>query len=440
MHRSPPPLAGSAGTRPERTAARAAPLVVWLATTLGGATAARGGFTGSTPAFFSRPTSLYGVESKIHLDRNRFQEASESLTRALHEEPDNVRIAVQLADTHYRLREFDRAIQILENYAGLSTREVNLYYRLGLCYDRRQEYRTALGFYHQALRLDPHLLAAYVKIAQVREKQGLVYDAAKVLRRVLAIKPDYTPALEELAIVHRAIKSNTKNIHRRGNMVFLFTDYRQLAQIERLFPLLDAHRENLEEKLAYRIPAIWLKIVPKVERFNGPPAFYDDIEDSIHVSAAALERQDRVVIAHELAWAYLTRMAKKNAPRWLVEGLALVEAHPGFVDRTPLRTLDVKWEELDRRLTAEKNYLDFEHNPPAARMALLKSYLLVRFLLESYGWPAMRALLDEYRQGETEFARLAPKILNIPFDALMARWNMYAITRYYFGAERDYRF
>jgi|GEM_PF-1005154 len=398
------------------------------------------GFTGSTPAFFKKPSSLWAVESKIHLDRMRYQEAARSLTRALHEEPDNVKIAVQLADVYFRLHEFDRATEILQNFVSLSTREYNLYYRLGLIFDHRQQYQTALGYYYKALQLDPVLLAAFVKIAQVRIKQDLVYDAAKVLQQALQMKPDYTPALEELKIVNQLIKSNVHNVYRRQNLVIQFYDYCQVALIERMYPLMEAHRQNLEEKLGYHIPAVWVKIVPKVERHNGPPVFYDDIEDCLHLSIAALERQDHVVFAHELTWLYLTRMTKKNAPRWLIEGLALVEAHPCFVDQTPLRTTELRWVELDRALTAEKNYLDFAHNSPKMTMVLLRSYLLVRFLLENYGWPSVRALLDEYRKGETQFEKLSFRVLHIPYSALVAKWNMYAISRYYFSPEKAYKF
>ncbi|MBI4859259.1 MAG: hypothetical protein HY815_03160 [Candidatus Riflebacteria bacterium] len=315
-----------------------------------------------------------------------------------------------------------------------------MYYRLGQLFDHRREYRTALGYYYKALQLDPYLLAAYVKIAQVRIKEGLVYDAAKALTRVLQIKPDYTPALEEMKIVNRLIKSNLHNIFRRQNLVIQFYEYTQLPLIEKLYPLMEAHRLNLEDKLGYHIPTVWVKVVPKVERHNGPPAFYDDVEDCIHLSIAALHRQDHAVFGHELTWMYLTRLTHKNAPRWLMEGLALVEAHPSFVDQIPMRTTELRWLDLDRRITAEKNYLDFERNPPQMQMVLLRCYLLVRFLLESYGWPTMRVLLDEYRKGESQFEKLTWKVLNIQFDALEARWNVYAITRYYFGAEKDYKF
>lgn len=398
------------------------------------------GFTGDTPAYFNKPSTIYGVEAKIHLDRNRLQEGVESLTRALHDEPDNVKLATLLADTYYRLRDWDKTISILQNYVQLSTREHNIFYRLALCFDHKGDLRTALGYYHQALRQDPGLLPAYVKVAQVRLKEGLVYDAARVLRHVLTLKPDYTPALEEMKVVNRLIKKNEHNIYRRGNLVILFTDFNQHALLERLYPMLEAHRQNLEEKLAYHIPSVWVKIVAKVERHNGPPAFYDDVEDCIHFSIAALERQDHALFAHELTWLYLTRMTKKNAPRWLMEGLALVESHPAFVDKTPLRTLNLKWTDLEQRLTAEKNYLDFERNPEPVNHTLLISYLLTRFLLENYGWPTVRQILDEYRGGATQFDKVCYKILNIQFDALVAKWNMYGITRYYFGAERDYKF
>ena len=57
---------------------------------------------------------------------------------------------------------------------------------------------------------------------------------------------------------------------------------------------------------------------------------------------------------------------------------------------------------------------------------------MVRFLLEKYGWPTMRAVLNEFRKGETRFDPIVRKIMHIDFRTLTAKYNSYAITHFFF--------
>ncbi|MBI4871911.1 MAG: tetratricopeptide repeat protein [Candidatus Riflebacteria bacterium] len=388
---------------------------------------------GSQPAIYQRPSTMAAVESEMHLARRRWEVAVETLKRSLHDQPDNVQLAQKLAEVHIRLEQYDKAIQVLEEYLTHSSAKNNLPFVLGYCHDKLNHFQEALGYYAKALRLQPGRLSIYVRAAQIRQRQGLVYDAAKVLRKALEIDRDFAPAIEELAIVNKLIKMNRSNVYRRGNMVILFRDYRQFTMIDRLYPTLEQHRLNLENNLKYHLPLLWVKVVRKIDHHENPPALNNWSEDVLLVTEQAVETQNVDAIAHELAYLYLLKMTDNSAPRWLAEGLALWESRPKFLSSTPLRSTDNIWPEELRFLSSEKKYLEFDKQPEPVRRQLVRAFALTRFLLDNYGWEGMRKILWRYREGETRFSSIAWQTLHIELRLLQARWNMYAITNFFFS-------
>lgn len=390
--------------------------------------------SGLGPLLNSRPETWHLTEARIHWDRGRIRQATELLVRALHENPANLEVVTWLADAYIRQEQFAEAIKLLSNYASSSTRARNYYYRLGYSYGRRGDYRNALGFLTKAVEVDPYLLRGYLDIARVRRKQGFMHDAEEALKRALQISPGYKPALEELKLVTERIASNNFNIYRKNNMVVHFPDHGFGKKVEEFYPLMEAHRRNLEDKLKFHLPEVHVKVVHKIERHFSPPAFYDDLEDAVYLSEAALDASDHVAFGHELTWMYVQRMTRKAAPIWLVEGLALMESHPAFIDRTPLKTTEIKFAELDRSLAMEKRYLEFDKVEELGEekvISLVAAYSVVRFLLESYGWPSMRAILGRIRDGETTFEKIVPKVLHIEMETMEAKYATYVMSRFF---------
>ncbi len=415
-----------------RTLARRLGLVA-LAASILGAGAAQAAFTGRDPVIYQRPSTMFAVESQIHLARKRWETAIESLKRALHDQPDNVRLAQKLGELHIRLEQYDKAIAVLEEYLSSASSRNNVYYLLAFCHDRLNHFREALGYYTKALQTEPGRLTIYVRAAQIRLRQGLVYDAAKILRRALEIDRDYTPAIQELTIVNKLIKENKSNIYRRGNLVVLFRDFRQFTQIDALYPALEQHRNNLEANLKFHIPTLWVKIVKKIDHHDNPPALNNWNEDVLEVTEETLEKGNHEVIAHELAYLYLLKMTGNNLPRWLAEGIALWQSRPRFLANTPLRSTDNRWPEDMRFLSSEKKYLAFDKQDLATKRQLVRAFVLTRFLLDNYGWEGMRKILAAYKDGETRFSTIAWNTLHIQLQMLIARWNVYVITNFYFN-------
>lgn len=408
-------------------------LAVGLALLLLGASPALAILSRTDPVFARGTSSIHHVEARLHLDAQRTELALESLTRALHDRPDDLETAVKLADLHYRARRYAKSVDILRDYVDRASVRRNVFYYLALSFDRLDDFRNALGYYYKALTLDPRLLKAYVRIARVRVRQGLVFDATRALKKCLEINPDYFPALQELRVVNRLVRLNAENVYRKDNVVVLFPDSKLYGAVDALYPRIQRTIEFLERNLKYHVPEVWVKVVGKVPRFENPPAFYDHPEGCVYLEVEAVKTGEATALIHELTYLYLRRMGKNNCPSWLAEGLALFVSRPSVLADTPLRSLRDRDLDFRRTFSPEKSYLRWETTTEESRKALLRAFLCVRFLLDSYGWPAMRKVLAAYRDGASSFEKVCWDVLHVDFESLRRRWDVYAVSNYYFS-------
>lgn len=373
------------------------------------------------------------TEARIHLARRRIPEAIYSLTRALHEHPDNLDIAYKLADLHYQRREYDKAIALLKAYLDRSTSKRNLYYPLGLSLHKTGRLRDALGAYARAVQIDPTHKKAYVRMAQVRIRQGLPFDAQETLRKVLQLDPQYLPALEEMKIAQKLATSTPQSVFRKRNMVILFHDPKELPMVERAYPFLEAARRKLEDDLKYHIPIVWVKLENVIRRFHHPPAMYDAPEDSLLVELATLEKADYAPIIHQMARMYLEKMGHGRVPQWFAEGIALHYAEPAFLRCVALRTVDPLNIKIPRDEYVQRTYLRFDQNPELLKRYLAQAFVVARYFLEHYGVVGLRKLLLTLREGGVDFWEAAWKVLHLEKSVFLRRFEVYAIRGHYFA-------
>jgi len=397
------------------------------------ATAAPAYFTKDDPVIRHEPTNIYHVESRLHLDRNRWDSAVASLTKSLHENPNDLGAAIKLADLHYRSRRYAKSIDILRDYVTRATPQNNVFYYLALSFDRLDDFRNALGYYYKALEINPRLLRAYVRIARLRVRQGLVYDAASALKKCRAVDPDYYPALQEQRVVDRLIRMNAENVYRKDNVVILFPDHRLYRHVDEMYPRVKQSLEFLERHLKYHVPELWIKVVKRVERHDHPPALYDHIDAAVYVEEDAVKKGELQALLHELTYLYVRRVCKTGCPDWLAEGLALWVSRPAFLAESPLRTLDARDLDFIQKFPRDKTYLRWEQAPPPMRRKLLVAYLFVKYLLDTYGWPVMRKLMAAFADDSSRWEKICWSVLHLDAQTFRRRWDVYAMTNYYFS-------
>jgi tetratricopeptide (TPR) repeat protein len=131
--------------------------------------------------------------------------------RASHQQVDGA-VNQLLGIIHYSaLRNDKKAVFYFEESLKFSPRDMDTYYGLGLAYTRMGEYGKALEAYKKSLEMgnttDPEL---HFQIGRMQLNLGKDDLAQAAFEKALALKPDYTLALENLALLYHKKKEIPK--------------------------------------------------------------------------------------------------------------------------------------------------------------------------------------------------------------------------------------
>ena len=240
---------------------------------------------------FRRSSSIHAHSARLLLDRDKKQDAIQEIKKALHSHPGNRGLSIKLAQMYYSSDKLDKSLELLLPFQALSTRKSNVYYYIGLCYDRKKQYKDAYIYYKKAFKLDPTHYKSKLRIAQLFIKKGLYYDAATHLKNLLEINPEYQPAQLEFELTLRLIKENKHNIFRRGNLVVTFPDYNLIRDIEEWYPFLQEKVFYMQNALGIQNQVVWIKVVPQIDTRAKPPAQFRRMENKIYLTIDTLKKK-----------------------------------------------------------------------------------------------------------------------------------------------------
>ena len=136
-----------------------------------------------------------------------------------------------------------------------------------------------------------------------------------------------------------------------------------------------------------------------------------------------------VTLWHELAHVITLQLSEQRVPRWLTEGISVFEekrARPEWgreMDIPFARAIDrgqvMKLKDLNSGFT----------NPETISLAYFQSSLVVDHIVEVYGQPKLRALVQSYATGiDTETA--IKQVLGVEIDALQKTFDVFLEQRY----------
>jgi tetratricopeptide (TPR) repeat protein len=96
-----------------------------------------------------------------------------------------------------------RALLELKNAAGVSPNDAEVYYQMGVAYQKAQDVRSAVKSFQKALAIDPKHAAAQLRIAEMMaaaNDQSIIQEARTRLEKILGDSPASVDALDVLAI------------------------------------------------------------------------------------------------------------------------------------------------------------------------------------------------------------------------------------------------
>ncbi|MBI1310743.1 tetratricopeptide repeat protein [bacterium] len=120
--------------------------------------------------------------------------AIETLERCLQKQPDRISTLVNLGAVCNRMHDYRRAIEWLNQAIRIDWRSTEAYYNLGVAWLKLKDFGQAKQMLQEAIRLQPDMIEAWYNLGLVFQKSGNVQLAASWYRKVLAEKPRHEKA------------------------------------------------------------------------------------------------------------------------------------------------------------------------------------------------------------------------------------------------------
>lgn len=136
-----------------------------------------------------------------------------------------------------------------------------------------------------------------------------------------------------------------------------------------------------------------------------------------------------VTLWHEMAHVITLQLSEQRIPRWLTEGISVFEEKRARAEWG--REMDIPFARaMDRGQVIKLKELNSGfQNPETISLAYFQSSLVVEHIVEVYGQPKLRELVQSYATGiDTEEA--IRKVLSIELDALQTTFDAFLARRY----------
>jgi arylsulfatase A-like enzyme/Flp pilus assembly protein TadD len=148
-------------------------------------------------------------EGRTLLVQGRFDEAADTLTRALQSDPGNPTILFQRGRALLAAGHADRAGEDFSAVLALNPRNPDALQNLGSVRLAKGDLDGAAALFQRILDAAPDSPKALTSLGIVRVRQGRFADARPLLERALALEPDSETAKERLAAVNEQLSAPT---------------------------------------------------------------------------------------------------------------------------------------------------------------------------------------------------------------------------------------
>jgi len=220
---------------------------------------------------------LNSARGLLQADKN--MEALELLNEIVQQEPGNIEIARMRGLAWYNLKEYQKAIDILQAVLIYDPEEVNLYIDLCACYFLLEDYQMGSIFARKGLEKDPenqYLLRGY---ALVLKNLGEVDEAVAVLLKVVTKNPNDTEGWQFLGNIYadalgevmeakkcfeKIVEIEPDNYQAWARLCYiLFRDVSdsEAESLEQVYEIAKRISENSDDKIAVILQHVFVKFL-----------------------------------------------------------------------------------------------------------------------------------------------------------------------------------
>lgn len=388
------------------------------------------------------------LRAEVALHDENLPEARQFLERARKQRPDSPEVlrvlgaACKVADDQTCYADAEKANAKVNPTDGRFHTEVARWLEMG------HRYREVLDLLNQALVRDPELWQAHAALGMGYARVADDVNARKQLEDAYSGDPFDVRTSNQLKILYDGVLKEMVLLP--GRAVDLRIHRRDRKALERTIqPYLQKAYDDLVKKYGFA-PArpLQVEIFPTVEQFSvrtvGLPRLGAHAVCFGHLITSRSPVEDpfnwKNVLYHELSHVFHIQASDGRVPRWLTEGLAMMEstwADPRWRSRLDRR----QWDRLQAGELAKIATFNLAFTQAESMDEVVDAYhqamFLVEYLNEQYGFAKLQALVAGHRDGSAT-TDLIVKILGVTpeaIDAAFATWLRQKLIRY----EKDFR-
>lgn len=384
------------------------------------------------------PARVFRAE--MLLDVEDYEGAQEELERALEVNPSSLEALSVLAGLHYVRGDERRYAEVKERVRAINPRYAGLLVKTAELAAEQRRYADAAVIAREAVELDPEAWDAYGTLGLNEFRLGRVDEAKASLERAFEGDPYNVWVYNNLDLLDTFENYDVRTIDG-----FEFMLHKDEADV--LMPYLskvatEAHK-TLSERYGDRPRGrVRIELYPRSADFSvrtvglaGLGALGVSFGDVLALdSPSARERGTYnwvTTLWHEMAHTITLGVSNSRVPRWLTEGMSVVEerrARPGWGDRiTPEFLLAYDEGELPPVSRLNEGFI----RPPTPQhlgFAYDMASLVVEWIEETQGFDALVRMLHGYRDGRgTE--QILQSVLGADLETIDAGFDRWLRSR-----------
>ena len=388
------------------------------------------------------------LRAEVGLHDEDYPVAQSFLARAQAQRPDSldvlaVRAALaKLADQPTEFTKAEAAAKKLNPDDG------RLWLVTGEYLEMAHRYRETLLLLQTAIQAQPELWSAHAQLGMSYARVADDKNAKKELETAYGGDPFDVRTANQLNVLYDGVLKQMVTLP--GKLVDLRVHRKDRKAFEReMLPFLQEAMAALQAKYGF-VPdkPIQVEIFPETEQFSvrtvGLPQLGAHAVCFGHLVTSRSPNEKpfnwKMVLWHELSHVFHIQMTDGRVPRWLTEGLAMMEsawANPRWAMRMDRRAYD----RLHAGQLAHVATFNLAFSQAQSMQDIVDAYyqsmLLTEFLSDRYGFAKLRNLVAGYKTGATT-TELVQRELGVTPDALdtaFAAWLAQKLARF----DKDFR-
>ena len=330
------------------------------------------------------------------ISRRQYEQADENYLKASELYPDEPVFALSRGICNYFLKKYDIARYELERTRPVNPDSVELLYYLGLVLYETDERSQAMELWEQALKLAPG-------------RQELI-DVLKKARKETAVEDSMDRGHSSRFNLTYDPGVNTKIA---------------LAILDVLESASNQVGAELDHFPRARVPVAIYKRDDYKDVTDSPDWSGGVYDGTIRLPFGAISEITppvRAILFHEYAHVVVFDLTRGNCPVWLNEGIAEMfgrgqfAPHTSDAGQTALKGVVIDVHRLEGSFTGLSSN--------EATRAYQQSYSMVNYLVTTYGWHRVKAILTELGKGKNITAAIASALqdYSLSYNGLIKEW------------------